>query len=447
MLNRLLGRRCPTENKVPQVVDEQPANPFTELQVLSGHTDIVRYLLPLDHYRFVSAGDDGTIIVWNFQTGERLCVLHGHTRPISALATLSCPLNLDLLDPHPLLLLSASSDRTICMWDMESQSLLKALGDHSCSVKCLLVLRREDLWLAGGSTLLLWNRVGELLCKVMGHLEEDICSMIEIADSRVVAAVGKDLAVYRLAFCSFSESTAQWGLRELAMLQSHSDDVRSLLHVSDGCFVSGSLSGEMVVWSGVSLVALQKIKVDEDTPGKCLEHNSQLYPTGIYCLSSSSQLLFAAVGCGVCVYDLVTQRVVAWRSAAHGSRVTAIIGLRDSDLLVSSSEDGTAHLWKLQPYTPQGAFMSYAGVFNFLRGSGFPAQVSMTNRWNLELEGDLVGHSGAVEALLDLGTWGLVTCSADHLLIIWRNGDTWPDIIHSQEDQEARFMSTNKEKV
>ena len=63
-----------------------------------------------------------------------------------------------------------------------------------------------------------------------------------------------------------------------------------LLVSPDGCFVSGSLSGEMVVWSGVSLVALQKIKVDEDTPGKCLEHNSQPYPSGIYYLSSSRQV-------------------------------------------------------------------------------------------------------------------------------------------------------------
>ena len=39
------------DGEVPEVVDDQPLNPFTELQVLASHSDIVRCLARIDHSR------------------------------------------------------------------------------------------------------------------------------------------------------------------------------------------------------------------------------------------------------------------------------------------------------------------------------------------------------------------------------------------------------------
>nr|KAF6442822.1 WD repeat domain 41 [Rousettus aegyptiacus] len=41
----------------------------------------------------------------------------------------------------------------------------------------------------------------------------------------------------------------------------------------------------------------------------------------------------------------------------------------------------------------------------------------------LELVGDLIGHSSSVEMFLYFEDHGLVTCSADHLIILWKNGE------------------------
>jgi WD40 repeat protein len=109
--------------------DELPSeflsNSLNELQILEGHKDIVRLLVVLDHARclpllytrppgsllisqksiasrIASASDDGSIMIWNYQTGEQIFVLAGHTRPITCLL---------LLDLHTLI--SGSSDRTI----------------------------------------------------------------------------------------------------------------------------------------------------------------------------------------------------------------------------------------------------------------------------------------------------------------------------------------------
>lgn len=42
---------------------------------------------------------------------------------------------------------------------------------------------------------------------------------------------------------------------------------------------------------------------------------------------------------------------------------------------------------------------------------------------SLELNGDLIGHSGAVQMFLSFKEKGLVTCSTDHLLIVWKDGE------------------------
>lgn len=78
------------------------SNSLNELQILEGHKDIVRLLVVLDQARIASASDDGTIMIWNYQTGVQIFALSGHTRPITCLL---------LLDLHTLI--SGSSDRTI----------------------------------------------------------------------------------------------------------------------------------------------------------------------------------------------------------------------------------------------------------------------------------------------------------------------------------------------
>ncbi|KAG7257471.1 hypothetical protein CRUP_017415, partial [Coryphaenoides rupestris] len=81
------AQRSVEKNSVLCIGEEQPKNRFTELQVLKGHFDIVRFLVQIDDLRYASAGDDGLVIVWNIECllvlerlsvwlsgGEELCV-------------------------------------------------------------------------------------------------------------------------------------------------------------------------------------------------------------------------------------------------------------------------------------------------------------------------------------------------------------------------------------
>ncbi|XP_035996394.1 WD repeat-containing protein 41 [Fundulus heteroclitus] len=108
--------------------EEQPKNCFTELQVLKGHFDIVRFLVQIDDFRFASAGDDGLVLVWSIETGERLQELRGHSQQITAITTFSCSDGVTSL-------LTASSDRSLSLWDPGTGNRVRTISDLQSSVK------------------------------------------------------------------------------------------------------------------------------------------------------------------------------------------------------------------------------------------------------------------------------------------------------------------------
>lgn len=91
-------------------------NPYSAIQLLIGHTDIIRSLIVLDDTRFVpdcvideclqirefcswasslqlmcrfaSGADDGLVIIWDSTNGQKLLELRGHTQPITCFLVL-----------------------------------------------------------------------------------------------------------------------------------------------------------------------------------------------------------------------------------------------------------------------------------------------------------------------------------------------------------------------
>jgi len=223
--------------------EEQTQNPYTELLVLKAHHDIVRFLVQLDEYRFASAGDDGIVVVWNAQTGEKLLELNGHTQKITALITFS---SLEACEEKNQLILTTSADRTVILWDCDAGRQVRKVSCFQSTIKCLIVLQRLDVWLSGGNDLCVWNQKLDLLCKT-GHLSDTgISALIEIPKNCVVAAVGKELIIFRLV--APTEESLEWDILEIKRLLDHQDNILSLVNVNDVSFVTGSHVGEMIIW-------------------------------------------------------------------------------------------------------------------------------------------------------------------------------------------------------
>ncbi|XP_013850384.1 WD repeat-containing protein 41 isoform X2 [Sus scrofa] len=397
------------KSSLQTIGEEQTQNPYTELLVLKAHHDIVRFLVQLDDYRFASAGDDGIVVVWNAQTGEKLLELNGHTQKITAITTFP---SLEACEEKNQLILTASADKTVIVWDCDIGRQVQKVSCFQSTVKCLAVLQRLDVWLSGGNDLCVWNRNLDLLCKT-GHLS--------------------DTVIFRLV--APSEGSLGWDVLEVKRLLDHQDNILSLVNVNDLSFVTGSHVGELIIWDirdwtvqacernfwdpSPQLDAQQEIKL-------CQKPND----ISIHHFTWDEENIFVAVGRGLYVYNLQMKRVIACQKTAHDSNVLHVAKLPNRQL-ISCSEDGSVRIWELREKQQRAAEPVPTGFFN-MWGFGrvnkqachsVKKQQENATSCSLELIGDLIGHSSSVEMFLYFEDHGLVTCSADHLVILWKNGE------------------------
>ncbi|XP_015274966.1 PREDICTED: WD repeat-containing protein 41 [Gekko japonicus] len=416
------------EKSVQTLGEEQTQNPYTELLVLKGHHDIVRFLVPIDDYRFASAGDDGIVCLWNAQTGEKLFELHAHTQKIKAIVAFpesyACEEKCHMI-------LTAGADRAVIVWDCDNGRQIHKVSCFHSTVKCLTVLQRLDVWLSGGSDLCVWNRKLDLLCKTSHLTDSDISAMIELPKNCVAAAVGKELIILRL---KTSKDGTEWDVFEVKRLLDHQDNILSLISISDLTFATGSHVGELIVWDALDWT-MQAYECNWDAslhvdPQQEIKLSHSQNKISIQHLASDEKCVFAAVGKGIYVYNLQMKRVITFQRTAHDSTVLHITKVPNRQL-ISCSEDGSVRIWELrekQQLTAEPVPSGFFGIWGFGRATKQANNTAKkapesTTVYSLDLTGDLIGHSSAVQMFLYFGEHGLATCSADHLIIFWKDGE------------------------
>ncbi|XP_034752892.1 WD repeat-containing protein 41 [Etheostoma cragini] len=441
MLRWILGGReaqgSAEKSSVLCIGEEQPKNWFTELQVLKGHFDIVRFLVQIDDFRCASAGDDGLVLVWNVETGERLQELRGHSQQITAITTFTCN---NGLTSHTSLI-TASSDRSLSLWDPDTGNRVQTISDLQSPVKCLLVLERLCVWVSGGEELCVWNKDFQLQCHRQNHSDTGITALIELPKNCIAAAMDKEIVIYRLTYSTDSSLS----VAEIRSLSDHQDRIRALINVSDGLFASGSHAGELILWDAIdwNILAYEHILWEESQA--CTQAEIRLSAPkpsemSIQHLTTNGTLILAAVGSGLYVYSVLTKTVVAYRKVAHDSNVLHSMLLSDRELIKNILFISNTLTFYIVSFNLFSFFIinticsslsitpGLFGMWTFGRSNkqtGPPSKkaTDVPNIRTLELTGDLIGHSGAVQMFVSFGENGLVTCSTDHLLILWKNGE------------------------
>jgi len=77
----------------------------------------------------VSASSDKTLKVWDLETGSALCTLAGHTRGVNGVAVTA--------DGRRAV--SASSDKTLKVWDLETGSVVATFTCDAAALCCAFV--------------------------------------------------------------------------------------------------------------------------------------------------------------------------------------------------------------------------------------------------------------------------------------------------------------------
>ncbi|XP_053557354.1 WD repeat-containing protein 41 [Bombina bombina] len=433
MLRWFMGSREPQggaeKSLVLNIGEEQTQNHYTELTALKVHSDIVRFLVQIDDCRFASACDDGSVYIWDVKTGEVLFELQGHKQKITAVVVFKTS---EHFEERIDFILTASADKTVIAWNCETGQQIQTATDFQSPVKTLTVLQRLDVWLSGGGELRVWNREFKLLCETGYFMDRGISALIELPKNCVAAAVGKDLSIFKLS--AASGGFDRWDITQIKCISSHQDNVRALISVNDLTFVSGSDAGELIVWDAIdwTIQSYERSFLDTSSPQEVPQEIKLMQRqevVSIQHLASDGEYIFAGVGKGIYVYKLETKRIITAQKRAHDLNIEHLATLPNRQL-VSCSEDGSVRIWELRLTQHLHAEPVQTGFFSIW---GFGKSNKQSNQTikkkpdncivaSLDLIGDLIGHSSTVQMFLYCNNHGLVTCSADHLIILWKEG-------------------------
>lgn len=283
------------------------------LKLLKGHNSLVRTVVVVDERRAISGSDDGTLRVWDLETGQTLRTLEGHNSSVTAVA---------LVDSQRAI--SGSYDRTLRIWDLEAGKTLRTLEGHNASVWALAVIEgRRTISGSYDGTLRVWDlETGQTLQTLEGH--KDWVTAVAVVDSRHAISGSHD------------RTLRVWDLetgKTLQTLKGHNDWVMAVAVVDGQRAVSGSHDGTLRVWdlkTGQTLHTLEG-------------HNASVCAVAVVC---GQRTISGSADWTLRVWDLETGQTL--RAIERHNACVSALAVVDGQRAVSGSNDGTLRIWDLE---------------------------------------------------------------------------------------------------
>ena len=293
------------------------ADSGTALATLRGHEGWVRAVAfdPTEG-RLASAGQDGAVRLWDAATGAELATLRGHEGWVLAVA----------FDPAGGRLASAGEDGTVRLWDATSGAERATLSGHESAVLAVAFDPAGERLASAGDdgTVRLWDATsGAELAKLRGHEDG-------------VSALAFDPAGGRLASAGDDGTVRLWDVAsgaEHATLRGHERWVTALaFDPTGGRLASAGDDGTVRLWDA-----------DSGTERATLRgHASQVLAVAFD--PAGGRLASAGGGGTVRLWDAATGAERA-KLRGHASQVLAVAFDPAGGRLASAGEDGTVRLW------------------------------------------------------------------------------------------------------
>ena len=293
----------------------RPGGPL--LRVLGGEVSGIGAVAILgDGIRCASGSDDGTIRIWDLETGVDLDCLQMQGAGVKAIVPLG----------HERLL-TGSDDGVLRIWNLRNRTIEATLTGHTGAIRAVAAIPATEVAISASDdgTLRLWDlRQGQARAVLEGH--EAAVRTVAVSPSGGEATSGSDDGTLRI-----------WDLCDphlVRILIVPDTAIRQVVYLDNNRFVSGGWDGKLRVWSG-----------SRDAPNRILEGHkngvSSIAVAGPDCIVSGSG------DDTVRVWDLGTQEQTAPPLVGHTAWVRSVAVTTDHRKVISSSDDGTVRVWDL----------------------------------------------------------------------------------------------------
>jgi WD40 repeat protein len=286
---------------------------------LAGHMGgVLACAVTPDGRRVVSASDDGTLKVWDLDTGGVIATLGGHTDGVLACA----------VTPDGRHVISASVDRTLKVWNLDSGRVVATLDGHADWVRACAVTPdgRRVISASDDKTLKMWDLdAGRVVATFNGHAAGVHACAVTPDGRRVVSA-------------SVDHTLKVWDLDAgvlVASLDGHTDGVLACAVTPDGqSVVSASADGTLKVWDLTT----------GHVVGTFDGHTAGVRACAV--TLDGRHVISASADCTLRVWDLDSGHVRAIFDG-HTDGVRACAVTPDALRVISASDDGTLKVWDL----------------------------------------------------------------------------------------------------
>ena len=271
-----------------------------------------------------SASDDKTIRLWDLQTGKARSTLHGHTHFVRSVAF------------HPQnhnLLVSGSRDRTIKLWNLQTHQATQTLVGHRHTLNAVL-FSPDGTLLASGSAdkqVKLWNwQTGEVLTSLEGHN----LAVTALAFSPSVCHSGSQPL---LASAGADAIVQLWSLETFELIHTftgHTASVRAVAFSPNGKWLATAGNDRTIrLWD-----------LDSNQCSRMLLGHS--WSVSALAFSSDGETLISSSwDKTVKLWQVETGEEIGI-FAGHTNSVSSVAIAPDRSLIASASHDRTIKLWR-----------------------------------------------------------------------------------------------------
>ncbi|VDM17280.1 unnamed protein product [Hydatigera taeniaeformis] len=290
---------------------------------LTGHRSTVTRVKLHPHYNvFVSASEDATIKVWDYEAGEFEATLKGHTDAVQDVG----------FDPSGNLLVSCSADMQVKLWDFTTYTCIKTLSGHDHSVSSVCFLPSGDFLVSASrdKTIKIWEVATGYCVKTLTEHREWIRCVRPNPDGSLLAS------------CSNDQEVRVWTMggsardcKALAVLHGHEHVV------------------ECVAWMGPSNPQAAKdiaAAADKSENGAFQQQQVNGDIASIGSTTSDDAPIILASGARdrqICIWD-VRAATCLFILTGHDNWVRQLVFHPHSKYLLSASDDKTVRVWDLR---------------------------------------------------------------------------------------------------